>query len=159
MPGVLRIVALVLALAGAAVLSACGDDSNSREAKNAYVGDVNAAQVDFASTVRTVSREITPKSSATQDRRTLRRFEAAIADVVKKLEAIEVPDAVVEEHKQLVMAMSGFGDEIKKATDALRRPDTRSIAEAQRAIAAATQTVNGQIDAAIAAINSKLRET
>ena len=67
-----------------------------------------------------------------------------------------MPEDVETEHKQLISAMTDFGAEIKKATDALSNPDTRSIAEAQRAITTATQTVNGQIDAAIAAINSKL---
>ena len=60
------------------------------------------------------------------------------------------------EHAQLVKAMSGFGAEIRKATRALRNPDTNTIAEAQRTIQGATQTVNVRIDQAIAAINSKL---
>ncbi len=155
----LKILSLVALLVGAVVLGACGDETNSREAKNTYVREVNAAQMEFATTVRAVSRRITPKSSAGQDRRTLARFEAAIADVVAKLRAVEVPQDVESEHEQLVEAMSGFGSEINKATDALRDPDTRSIAEAQRSIASATETVNGQIDAAIAAINSKLQQT
>jgi predicted small secreted protein len=151
---------LLALLLGAVALGACGgDDGNSREVKNAYVEQVNVAQMDFANTVTRVSQQITPKSSAREDQRTLRRFEKAIADVVKRLRAIEVPTAVEAEHEQLVDAMSGFGSDIKQATDALRNPDTRSIAEAQRAISSSTQTVNGQIDAAIAAINSKLRET
>lgn len=156
MSGALRILSLLAALVGAVALSACGDEANSREAKNAYVREVNAAQMGFASNVSSVSQQITPKSSATQDRRTLERFETAIADVVKQLQGINVPTDVETEHKQLISAMTRFGDEIKKATDALKNPDTRSIAEAQRAITTATQTVNGQIDAAIAAINSKL---
>lgn len=156
MSAALRILSLLAVLVGAVALSACGDEANSREAKNAYVREVNAAQTGFASNVSSVSQQITPKSSGTQDRRTLERFETAIADVVKQLQAINVPTDVETEHEQLISAMTGFGDEIKKATDALKNPDTRSIAEAQRAITTATQTVNGQIDAAIAAINSKL---
>lgn len=152
----MSLVALVL---GAIALSACGDDGSSDEAKNAYVNEVNAAQTGFASTVTSVSQQITSKSSPAQDRRTLERFEAAIADVVEQLRAIDVPKDVEAEHEQLVSAMTDFGSEIRKATAALRNPDTRSIAEAQRAITTATQTVNGQIDAAIAAINSKLRGT
>ena len=156
MPGALRILSLIALLTGAIALSACGDETNSRDAKNAYVRQVNAAQTEFASTVSSVSQRITPKSSAGQDRKTLQSFETAIEDVVAKLEKINVPSDVAAEHKQLVAAMTDFGTEIKKATDALRKPDTRSIAEAQRTVASASQTVNGQIDAAIAAINSKL---
>jgi paraquat-inducible protein B len=156
----LKMLSLVALLLGAIALSACGgDDGNSREAKNAYVAKVNAAQTEFASTVTTVTQRITPQSSPGQDRRTLRSFEKAIADVVAKLRRIDVPASVTVEHKQLVSAMTGFGAEIRKATAALRNPDTRSIAEAQRSISTATQTVNGQIDAAIAAINSKLSKT
>lgn len=154
-----RVICTITLLLGAIALSACGDEADSREAKNGYVGEVNAAQTAFASQVTTVSQQITDKSSPTQDRRTLERFEKAIADVVTQLREIKVPEGVRAEHKQLVAAMTDFGKEIKKATLALRDPDRRSIAEAQRAITTATQTVNGQIDAAIAAINSKLKET
>jgi hypothetical protein len=150
---------VILVALAALALGACGDESNSREAKNAYVREVNVAQTQFATTVTNVSQQITPKSSPTQDRRTLERFETAIDDVVQKLRGIDVPGDVETEHKQLIAAMTGFGAEIEKATAALRDPDTRSIAEAQRAISSATQNVNGQIDAAIAAINSKLRKT
>ncbi|MFP5361191.1 MAG: hypothetical protein ACLGI5_00500 [Thermoleophilia bacterium] len=155
----LRTVSLVALMLGALALGACGDEATSREEKNAYVSEVNAAQAAFANTVTTVSGEITSKSSPAQDRRTLERFETAIADVVKQLRAIEVPQDVEAEHQQLISAMTDFGAEISKATKALRDPDTRSIAEAQRAITTATQTVNGRIDAAIAAINSKLQST
>lgn len=156
MPGPLRIAALLVLLLAGVALVACGDDANSRDAKNAYVREVNAAQRAFADTVSSVSQRITRESSSAQDRRTLERFEAAIDQVVARLERIEVPRDVEPEHAQLVTAMRRFGAEIEKATAALRNPDTRSIAEAQRAIATATQTVNGRIEAAIAAINSKL---
>lgn len=159
MPGPLRIISLVALALGAIALGACGDDADSREAKNAYVRDVNAAQMAFASTVTTVSQQITSKSSPADDRRTLERFEKAIDDVVVQLRGIDVPEDVEAEHERLVTAMTGFGAEIEKATEALEEPDTRSIAMAQRALTNATQTVNGQIDSAIAAINSKLRDS
>lgn len=147
---------LSLLLAAVAVaLGACGG-ADERKEQNAYVREVNAAQTEFASEVTTVSQRITPKSSSGQDRKTLQAFETAIADVVAKLQKIKVPGSVTAEHKQLVGAMSGFGADIKKATDALQNPDSGTIAEAQRSIGTATQTVNQRIDAAIAAINSKL---
>ena len=158
MCGALRIIALTALLLGAIALNACGGDDD-RDAKNAYVREVNAAQTGFGNTVSAVSQQITPKSSVNQDRRTLQRFEDAIEDVVKQLRGIEVPEDVEAEHKQLIAAMTDFGSEIRKATAALRNPTTRTIDEARRTIASASQTVNGQIDAAIAAINSKLRET
>jgi predicted small secreted protein len=150
---ILSLLSLLLAVLG---LAACGGGDDDRDAKNAYVAQVNAAQTAFASNVTTVSQRITPKSSSSQDRKTLEGFESAIEDVVSKLRDIKVPGDVEAEHKQLVDAMTGFGADIKTATVALRNPDTRSIADAQRGIATATQTVNSRIDAAIAAINSKL---
>lgn len=149
---------VVVALLGALLLGACGG-ADEREALNVYVSEVNAAQSAFAAEVTKVSERITSKSSAAKDRRTLQQFQTAIDDVVSRLRAIEVPDRVRAEHDQLVEAMSAFGSEIATATKALNRPTTRSIAEAQRSIATATQTVNAQIDAAIAAINSKLGAT
>ena len=145
---------LLLALAALA-LGACGGNDD-RDARNAYVGKVNAVQNEFADTVRTVSEQITPKSSSKQDRKTLDQFQKAIADAVKNLKGIDVPDNVQSEHDQLVAAMSNFGRQIQEATAALQNPDSAKIAEAQRTIQTATQTVNLRIDAAIAAINSKL---
>ncbi len=151
----MRILASLLLAVAALGPAACGGDDD-REAKNAYVSEVNAAQNDFATNVETVAQRITPKSSSSQDRKTLEQFQAAISEVVTNLRRIDVPDGVQSEHDQLVGAMSGFGDEIENATKALRNPDSRTIAEAQRTIQTATQTVNLRIDAAIAAINSKL---
>lgn len=157
MPPPATIATLSWLLVAALALGACG--GSDREQKNAYVREVNAAQERFAQTVTSVSEKITPKSSATQDRRTLERFRKAIADVVERLRGVDAPEDVKAEHARLVEAMSGFGADIERATDALRDPDSRKIAEAQRAIAAATQTVNLRIDEAIAAINQKLGAT
>lgn len=150
-----RLLLALLVAALAVGLGACGG-ADARKEKNAYVQAVNAAQTEFASEVTIVSQRITPKSSSAQDRATLKAFETAIEDVVAKLRRIDVPGDVTAEHKQLVGAMSGFGADIKKATDALQNPDSGKIADAQRSIGIATQTVNQRIDAAIAAINSKL---
>ena len=159
MPRCLRL-ALTLALAlPALVLAACGGGDNDRDTKNAYVREVNAAQIEFASTVTTASQQITPKSSSSQDRRTLRRFQTAIDDVVAKLRRIDVPSSVRAEHARLVEAMSAFGTEIRRAVSALRNPDRRQLSRAQRAIAESTQMVNARIDRAIAAINAKLGAT
>jgi hypothetical protein len=158
MPGPLRILVALLLAFTVLALGACGG-GDDRDAKNAYVSEVNAAQSEFAANVETVAKRITPKSSSSQDRKTLAQFEAAIARVVENLRGISVPDAVKSEHAQLVKAMSGFGDEIEKATKALRNPTQVNIDEARKTIATATQTVNLRIDAAIAAINSKLSKS
>lgn len=157
MPRLLRTTALLLIAFAALALSACGDDAE-RDARNDYVSQVNNAQNEFAQTVTTVSEQITEKSSSSQDRKTLQQFQTAISDVVTDLREIEVPGAVEDEHEQLVEAMQTFGAEIEQATAVLRNPDSRKIAEAQRTIQSATQTVNLRVEAAIAAINSKLTQ-
>ena len=148
---------MLLAFVGAGLV-ACGG-SDEREAKNAYVRQVNAAQAEFAQTVTTVSERITDKSSSRQDRKTLEQFQTAIDDVVTDLRDIEVPGAVEAEHAQLVKAMSGFGSDIRGAISALRNPTQANIEEARKTITAAAQTVNVRIQAAIAAINSKLEQS
>ncbi len=156
MSRVLRVAALVALAFAALAWGACGGGDDDRKAKNEYVREVNAAQSAFALTVDTVAQRITRKSSSRQDRKTLEQFQSAIEDVVKDLRAIEVPGSVQSEHDQLVTAMSGFGNQIKKANAALRNPTSRNIGDARNTIATATQTVNVRIDAAIAAINSEL---
>jgi gas vesicle protein len=152
------VLALALALALAAVgLGACGG-GDEREAKNDYVKQVNTAQNEFAANVTTVSQRITKTSSSKEDRKTLEQFQSAIDDVVTDLKAIKVPGDVKSEHAQLVGAMSGFGAQIRSAVSALRNPNEATIDAARRTIQTATQTVNVRVDAAIAAINSKLKQ-
>jgi len=153
----MRIVVLLLTAACALALGACGG-AEERDERNAYVKAVNAAQNEFAAEVSSVAARITNKSSSRDDRRTLAEFQTAIDDVVSQLRGIKVPGDVDAEHKRLVTAMSGFGAQIKKATAALSNPSTPAIAKAQEEISTATQQVNARIDAAIAAINSKLAE-
>jgi len=148
----------VLLAFAAFALVACGG-SEEREEKNAYVRQVNAAQAEFAQTVTTVSERITDKSSSSQDRKTLEQFQTAIDDVVSDLRDIDVPGAVDTEHAQLVKAMSGFGSDIRGAISALRNPTQANIEAARKTITSAAQTVNVRIQAAIAAINSKLEQS
>jgi gas vesicle protein len=152
---VLSVLALLALAVAAVALGACGG-GDEREAKNDYVKQVNTAQNEFAANVSTVSQRITKTSSSKEDRKTLAQFQAAIDDVVTELKAIKVPGDVKSEHAQLVGAMSGFGAQIKSAVSALRNPTQQNIDDARREISTATQTVNVRIDAAIAAINSKL---
>ena len=158
MPGLLKPAALVLLAFAALALVACGG-SEEREEKNAYVRQVNAAQAEFAQTVTTVSERITDKSSSSQDRKTLEQFQTAIDDVVTDLRDIDVPGAVDAEHAQLVKAMSGFGSDIRRRSARCATRPGPMIEEARKTIATATQTVNVRIDAAIAAINSKLEQS
>ncbi len=150
----MSLVALALA---AIALGACGGGADNREAKNTYVRDLNAAQQQFASDATTVSQQ-GKASSLGQYRRTLGRFEKTIADFAAKLRGIEVPGVVQEEHEQLVAALTKFGADFKQVKGVLNNPNARSLREAQNAIATATQRANARIEAAAAAIDSKLQD-
>ncbi|MDX6692032.1 MAG: hypothetical protein QOG15_3489 [Solirubrobacteraceae bacterium] len=153
-----RIAPLIAGLLACAALAACGaSKGNTTEDKNTYVKQVNAAVNTFASTVTTVSKSITPASSTSEDRRTIRRFEAAIKDVIGTLQTIKVPSDVGREHGQLVAAMTGFGKDIAAAGRAMRTQTISAIAEGQRELGAATITVNAKIRTATDAINTRLR--
>lgn len=157
MSGVLRILSLVLLLAGAVTLVACGDDKNSREAKNAYVKELNLAQQEFATNTTTISQQ--GAKSIAQYRRTLRRFEESIASFTTKLREIEVPSVVQDEHEQLIAALTSFGQDFKQVAGVLNNPNPRTLSEAQSSIMTSTQRANARIEAAAAAIDSKLRES
>ncbi len=154
-----RAASIAAALAAVLALNACGGDASSTKDKNSYAQKVNTAQTTFAETVTTVSQESGSKSSISRQQKTLRRFETAIESVVKDLRAIDPPSEVTKEHEQLTAVMSGFGKAISDANDAMRNPTPRAIDQAQERIAAATQSVNSRVNAAIAAINSKLKGT
>ena len=157
MLGALKILSLLAVLLGAVALSSCGDEANSREAKNAYVRDLNTAQQAFAMSASEVSQQ--GAKSLGEYRRTLRRFEQTIETFEEKLRAIEVPSVVAEEHEQLIAALTKFGTDFKAVSVALNNPNARALGEAQNAITTATQRANARIEAAAAAIDSKLQDT
>ncbi|MGI9100515.1 MAG: hypothetical protein ACR2H2_18840 [Solirubrobacteraceae bacterium] len=151
--GIASIVTLILA---AVALGACGGGTTTKE-KNAYAERVNAAQTKFASTVKTVAQEGSPKSSIGEQRSSLLRYEAAIVGVVDDLRRIDAPSDVSKEHEELVSVMRRFANDIGQANDAMRSPTPRSIESAKRRLRSATQSVNARVGAAVAAINVKLR--
>jgi ABC-type enterochelin transport system substrate-binding protein len=150
--------ALAALLLGAIAVSACGDEADGRKAKNTYVRELNAAQQEFATNASKVSQQ-GKSDSLGQYRRTVRRFEATIAKFATKLRGIEVPSVVRKEHEQLIAALTSFGNDFQKVTGVLNNPNARTLTEAQNELMAATQRANARIEAAAAAIDSKLQDT
>jgi hypothetical protein len=157
MSGALRIVVLAALLFGAIALGACGGD-DARKERNAYVRELNAAQQEFATNASSVS-QLGKADSLGQYRRTLQRFEETIATFATKLRGIEVPSVVREEHKQLIAALTSYGTDFQKVTGVLKNPSARTLSEAKNALTTATQRANARIEAAAAAIDSKLQAT
>lgn len=148
------------ALLVSAALVACGAaEGNSTEDKNAYVERINAAQRTYAMTVTNVKKSVTPTSTPRQDRRTIERFQTAIAEILETLRTIKVPSDVRKEHGQLVAVFTRLDKDIALAAKTLRERTVQAVAEAQRLLGAATVTVNTKLATARQAINRRLRAT
>jgi len=147
--------AVVLALALAASLVGCGDDVKE---SNAYVDAVNIAQTNFAATFDRLQEQITTQTSAKQDSETLGRFEDAIDKVVKDLEAVETPDKVKAQHKQLVGALESYGDIIARARKAFASKDSKVVLKARTQLSTDVAATSTEINQTIDAINRELRE-
>jgi hypothetical protein len=147
--------ALVATLALALALAGCGNDVGK---SNTYVDAVNKAQNDFAVTFDRLNGSITSTSTPSQDRKTLGRFQAAVADVTKRLSAVEPPEAVATLHGQLIREISGYGDEVAKARKAFASTDPQKVIAAQTDLVTAVTSVASRINTTIDQINKKLRE-
>jgi hypothetical protein len=155
-----RVASTVTLVLAVVALGACGGGTPAQE-KNAYAREVNAAQTKFASTVSTAaSEESKGAQGLNRLQLTLQRFRAAIDDVVRDLRRINAPSEVSKEHAQLVSIMSGYGDDVRRAgdamRDAMRNPTPREAQLARQRLDSAQRSVTAQVNAAIAAINVKL---
>ena len=152
-----RCASLVAPILAVVALAACGGATGTKE-KNAYAEKVNAAQAKFASSVSTAaSEQADGERSLRRLQLTLRRFHAAIEDVVRDLRAIDPPSEVSKEHDQLVSVMSGYGEEVGRAGEQMRNPTPREAQLAKQRLDAAQRSANARVGATIAAINVKLR--
>jgi len=153
----LRIASLTLLLLATFALGACGG-SNDVDKKNAYVRELNTAQSNFKADADELTRRAVPRAPAGKVR-FVERFGTAIDQVVAKLRGIKVPGEVRAEHQQLINVMTGFGGDIRQTALAMGAGDARRIGAAQRTFKTAQDAAGVRINAAIAAINSKLAGT
>jgi hypothetical protein len=149
-----RVAAVVLAVACALGAAGCGGETQEN---NAYVDAVNRAQSDFAAQFKQLSRRITPTSTASQDRETLRGFESVIDGVVRRLRTVEPPERVRGLHDELIGAIEGYGREIEKARDRFRSRSPARIIAAQTELISGITAVSARINRTINRINSRLR--
>jgi hypothetical protein len=144
-----------LLIVAAVVASGCGSDT---KASNDYVDSVNKAQNQFAATFDKLSSQITSTSTASQDRKTLDGFKAAVDKVVAELNSVTPPDKVKGLHARLISEISAYGTEIDKAEQAFATNNPQAIIKAQTQLVSAVTRVSTQINGTIEAINKKLRE-
>ncbi len=148
-----RVPAIVLACLGLA-LAGCGKDAAE---SNAYVDEVNRAQNQFATTSDQLANRITATSTTGQDRKVLAGFGTAVDSVVRRLRGVDPPEDVDRLHGQLIAAIDGYGDEIKKARVALRSNSAPRIIAAQTELVSAITAVSARINRTIDQINRELR--
>ena len=152
-----RVASTVTLILAVVALGACGGGTSTND-KNAYARKVNAAQTKFASTVSTAAaEEAKGEQGLTRLQLTLRRFHTAVDGVVRDLRNIDAPSEVSTEHGQLVSVMSGYGDEIGRTIEEMRNPTPRVAERARQRLDVAQRSVTARVNAAIAAINVKLR--
>jgi ElaB/YqjD/DUF883 family membrane-anchored ribosome-binding protein len=152
-----RVASTATLILAVVALGACGGGTSTKD-KNAYAQQVNAAQTKFASTVSTAaSEESKGERSLSRLQLTLRRFHTAVDGVVRDLRNIDAPSEVSTEHERLVSVMSGYGDQIGRTIDEMRNPTPRVAERAKQRLDDAQRSVTAQVNAAIAAINVKLR--
>jgi hypothetical protein len=141
---------LVVLLAAAA---GCGSGSDGRDD---YVKALNRAQTGLAQRFGALQARITPTSSAKQDERTLRAYEAAVGRAVADLRAVTPPDGFGALHRRFVGQVAGYGTALTTARRELRSDDPQAILAAQGRLRGAVAATGRRLNATIAAINRKL---
>jgi hypothetical protein len=139
-----------------AALSACG--GNDKETDR-YIRELTAAQETYQRSAKRIEAGATPTSTPRQDRRTLDRFAAAIADTVAALRRIDVPPEVAAEHRRFVGVFVTWHADIVRFTAAIKNPTRRGLERAQRRIAIANQAFNTSAREAATDIDAKLAES
>jgi hypothetical protein len=149
-----RIALLATLLIAAAALAGCGGDNTE---KNAYIRELTAAQTRYQATAKLIEAGATATSTPREDRQTLARFSAAIAETIAALRAIEPPPEVAAEHKAFVDVFVTWHDDVARFTEAIKNPTRRGVQRAQRRIAVANQTFNQSLREAGTDIDAKLQ--
>jgi uncharacterized lipoprotein YmbA len=141
-------------LIAVAAMAGCGGDNTE---KNGYIRELTAAQARYQATARRIESGATATSTPREDRRTLDRFSAAIADTIAALRAIDPPPEVTAEHKAFVDVFVTWHDDVQRFTEAIKNPTRSGVARAQRRIAVANETFNQALRQAGTDIDAKLR--
>jgi hypothetical protein len=145
--------ALAVTLALAVAVGACGGDT---KAKNSYVEQVNRAQSDFVAVVDDSQSRIQGNASNAETATQLDMIRAAAAKVVVQLRSIKPPENVKKLHGNLVREAQGLVAAFAKAADAYRSQDPAQILTAKVDLGKDIDRVNGQLNATIQQLNSKL---
>jgi hypothetical protein len=148
-----RIALLATLLVAGTAQVGCGGDNTE---KNAYIRELTAAQMRYQANAKRIEADATPTSTPGEDRRTLARFAAAIADTITALEAIDPPSEVAAEHQAFIDVFVNWHDDVERFTEAISKPTRSGVQRAQRQIAVANETFNQSLRQAGTDIDAKL---
>lgn len=145
---------LATLLIAAVALAACG---GANDRKDRYIRELTVAQTTYQATAKRIEAGATRTSTPRQDRRTLDRFAAAIADTIAALRRIPVPAEAVAQHRRYVDVFVTWHDDIAHFAAAVKNPTRSGIRRAKRRIAVANlafdrslRKAGNDIDAALA---------
>jgi hypothetical protein len=145
---------LATLLIAAVALAACG---GANDRKDRYIRELTAAQTTYQATAKRIEAGATQTSSPRQDRRTLDRFAAAIADTIAALRRIDVPPKALAQHRRFVGVFVTWHDDVAHFVAAVKNPTRSGIRHAKRRIAIADlaftrslRKAGTEIDAALA---------
>ena len=151
------LISVILVVAAAIGVSACGGGADAAKQRNTYADEVNRAQSSFAQSFKTLSRRITSTTTPARGRRTLEGFENAVDDVVVELRRIDAPADLQPLHKQLIDEIAGYGQAIHKAKEEFATGSPQRSERAQSDLVTATTSISERINKTIAAINRQLQ--
>jgi hypothetical protein len=148
-----RAVVLLALLAASLATAGCGSGKDNDQ----YVTSLNRAQTGLAQRFGALQARITPTSSAKQDEKTLRAYEAAVRDAVTTLRGVSPPDGFSALHQRFIGQVADYGTALKTARSELRADDPQAILAAQGRLRTAVAKTGTRLNATIQAINQKLK--
>jgi hypothetical protein len=151
------LLSVILVVAAAVGLTACGNSDKAAKERNAYADQVNRAQNDFAQSFKNLSKRITRTRTPGRGRKTLQGFEDAVDNVVVDLRHIDAPSDLQPLHRRLISEIAGYGRAIHRAKLAFATGSPQRILRAQSALVSSTTEISARINRTIAAINQRLQ--
>lgn len=148
-----RAVVLLALLLASPVAIGCGAGKD----RDGYVTALNHAQTGLAQRFGALQARITATSSAEQDAKTLRAYEAAVRGAVAGLRAVDPPAGFAALHQRFIAQVAGYGTALRTARGELRSDDPQAILAAQGRLRAAVARTGTRLNATIRAINQKLK--
>lgn len=159
--GVLRlqaiVVAVLLALVPAVVLSGCGQQAEQVREAGRYAEQVNAVQANFERDLVELKRSTSQLDDRADIDRAVRRLSRRISAVEDELRAITPPEAIADAHQELVTAFNGWKAPLEAFRRALRDRDLAATQRAKTEFSTGTAEVEARINAALNRVNDQLR--